>query len=114
VTESGSPTSNVARSPTINHARRKSSTGKAVDECNEGEDGDDDADFGDDFDDFEEGGDDPEFDDFDGGFQKAEAVPVSQSQSLPTIAPSFVSRLTACKIPRSDVIDLKRLLTYNT
>jgi hypothetical protein len=116
VTESGSPTSHVARSPTINHARRKSSAGKAVTEYNEGEDEDedDDADFGDDFDDFEEGGDDAEFDDFHGGFQEAEAVPSPPIHSLPTIALSFVSRLTACKLPKSDVIDRERVLTHTT
>jgi hypothetical protein len=111
VTESGSPTSHAARSPTINHARRKSSAANAVAEYNEGEDGDDDADFGDDFDDFEEGGDDAEFDDFDGGFQEAEAVPNPPLQSLPTIAPSFVSRSATCTIPNSDVINRERLLT---
>lgn len=101
MTESGSPTSHAARSPTINHARRKISAGKAVWEYDEGGDGDgdNDADFGDDFDDFEEGEDDPEFDDFDGGFQEAEKIPIPQSQSLPTIAPSFVSRSEICKNP---------------
>ncbi len=111
MTESGSPTSHVARSQTINHARRKSSAGKAVAEYDEAEDGDDDADFGDDFDDFEEGGDDAEFDDFDGGFQERERVPIPQSQSLPTIAPYFVSRSITCKIPKSHVTDRERLLT---
>jgi hypothetical protein len=111
VTESGSPTFHVARFPTINHARRKSSAGKVVAGYNESEDGDDDADFGDDFDDFEEGGDDAEFDDFDGGFQEAEAVPIPPLQSLPTLALSFVSRSTTCRIHYEYVINRKRLLT---
>jgi len=107
VTESGSPTSHAARSPTINHARRKCSAGKAIIEYEEDQDqdGDDDADFGDDFDDFEEGGDDAEFDDFDGGFQEAEKVSIPRSQSLPTIEPSFVSRSMTSKIPKSRVIN---------
>lgn len=114
MTESGSPTSHVARSPPVKHTRRKSSAGKIVAEYIEGEDGGDDADFGDDFDDFEEGGDDSEFDDFDGGFQEPEAIPIPPLQSLPTVAPSFVSRSTACRIQHSDMIGRERMLTYTT
>lgn len=110
MTESGSPTSHVARSSTVNHARRISFAGKKasssdprgdnIDEYDDGKDGDDDADFGDDFDDFEEGGEDAEFGDFDGGFQEAETVPIHQKQLLPTIATSFVSRSTIHKVHR--------------
>ncbi|KAG4426718.1 hypothetical protein IFR04_000149 [Cadophora malorum] len=92
LTGSGSPTSPGARSPIINHARRKSSaagrkgtTPVITDEYNEEEDGSDGG-FGDDFDDFEEG-EDAEFGDFDDGFQEAEPAP-PPPQSIP-IAPSF-------------------------
>ncbi|CAG8953522.1 hypothetical protein HYFRA_00009979 [Hymenoscyphus fraxineus] len=88
LTESGSPTSPVARSPkspSMSHARRKSSgASKAavpMDDYNEEEDGSDGG-FGDDFDDFEEGGEDEDFGDFDDGFQEAEAAPPIK-QSLP-------------------------------
>ena len=114
MTESGSPTSHVARSRTMNRARPKSSAGKVVAEYSEVEDGEDDADFGDDFDDFEEGGGDAEFGDFDRGFQEAERVPIPQSQSLPTIAPSFVSRSTTWQKPIVHVIVREQLLTHIT
>ncbi|KAH7364446.1 hypothetical protein BKA65DRAFT_491357 [Rhexocercosporidium sp. MPI-PUGE-AT-0058] len=88
----GSPTSPGARSPIINHARRKSSaagrkgtTPVATDEYNEDEDGSDGG-FGDDFDDFEEG-EDAEFGDFDDGFQEAAPAP-PPPQSIP-VTPSF-------------------------
>ncbi|KAK0118922.1 hypothetical protein ONS95_007793 [Cadophora gregata] len=88
----GSPTSPGARSPIINHARRKSSaagrkgpTPVTTDEYNEDEDGSDGG-FGDDFDDFEEG-EDAEFGDFDDGFQEAAPAP-PPPQSIP-ITPSF-------------------------
>lgn len=93
LTGSGSPTSPAARSPIINHARRKSSaagrkgTYVAADEYNEAEDGSDGG-FGDDFDDFEEG-EDAEFGDFDDGFQEAAPAP-PPPQSIP-VTPSFVS-----------------------
>lgn len=107
MTESGSPTSHITRSPTVNLALPSSfeseeSTKKvlgvnAIPEYLENEDGSggDNGGFGDDFDDFEEGGEDAEFGDFDEGFQEAEAAPVPPIQSLPTITPSFVSRQAA-------------------
>ncbi|KAL2064877.1 hypothetical protein VTL71DRAFT_4017 [Oculimacula yallundae] len=92
LTGSGSPTSPGARSPIINHARRKSSaagrkgtTPVITDEYNEDEDGSDGG-FGDDFDDFEEG-EDAEFGDFDDGFQEAAPAP-PPPQSIP-VTPSF-------------------------
>lgn len=93
LTGSGSPTSPAARSPIINHARRKSSAaGKkglpaaaGYDEVEDGSEGG----FGDDFDDFEEGEEDAEFGDFDDGFQEAApAPPPPQSIQVP---PSIVS-----------------------
>lgn len=93
LTGSGSPTSPAARSPIINHARRKSSaagrkgTPVTADEDNKAEDGSDGG-FGDDFDDFEEG-EEAEFGDFDDGFQEAAPAP-PPPQSIP-VTPSFVS-----------------------
>lgn len=94
LTGSGSPTVPAPRSPTINHARRKSSAaGKkgapaATADYNEDEDGSDGG-FGDDFDEFEKGEEFDEFGDFDDGFQ--EAAPPAVQQSIQT-SPSFVSR----------------------
>jgi hypothetical protein len=94
LTESGSPTSPAPRSPTVSHARRKSSAaGKkgvaaATGDYNEAEDGSDGG-FGDDFDDFEEGEEDTEFGDFDDGFQEAAPAP-PPPQSIPVVS-SFVS-----------------------
>lgn len=97
LTESGSPTVPAPRSPTVNHARRKSSAaGKkgatvTTDDYNEAEDGSDGG-FGDDFDEFEEGEEGEEFDEFgefDDGFQEA-APPAPPQQSI-QITPSFVS-----------------------
>lgn len=87
----GSPTVPAPRSPTINHARRKSSAaGKkgapvATDDYNEAEDGSDGG-FGDDFDEFEEGEEFDEFGEFDDAFQ--EAAPAAPQQSI-QITPSF-------------------------
>lgn len=95
LTESGSPTVPAPRSPTVNHARRKSSAaGKkgasvTTDDYNEAEDGSDGG-FGDDFDEFEEGEEFDEFGEFDDGFQ--EAAPAAPPQQSMQIAPSFVSR----------------------
>jgi hypothetical protein len=97
LTESGSPTSDTIRSSTISHVRRKSSVPKkdgSFDEYNEDGDGEDEG-FGDDFDDFEEGGEEADFDDFEDGFQEPQAVSSPPVQSLPTIAPLFVSRETS-------------------
>ncbi|KUJ22582.1 uncharacterized protein LY89DRAFT_607291 [Mollisia scopiformis] len=91
LTESGSPTVPAPRSPTVNHARRKSSAaGKkgapvATDDYNEAEDGSDGG-FGDDFDEFEEGEEFDEFGEFDDGFQEAAPAPPQQSIQ---ITPSF-------------------------
>ena len=114
MTESGSPTSHTARSSTVNLALHSSSAREkllvsdsivgAFPEYDESEDGDDDAGFGDDFDDFEEGGEDAEFGDFDQGFQDTKAVPAASLQSLPTIMPSFVSRLAIHTSNHADVI----------
>ncbi|KAI9053591.1 hypothetical protein LZ554_002545 [Drepanopeziza brunnea f. sp. 'monogermtubi'] len=93
----GSPTSPAARSPIINHARRKSSAaGKkgapasaaadAAAEYDEAEDGSDGG-FGDDFDDFEEGEEDAEFGDFGDDFQEAAPAP-PPPQSIP-VTPSL-------------------------
>ena len=106
VTESGSPTFHGARFPPIDTSSQRSAPGKEISEpgsdaravvgYDESEEGDNDADFGDDFDDFEEGAEDAGFGDFDSGFQEAKAVPVPSLQSLPTIAPSIVSRSAVC------------------
>lgn len=102
LTESGSPTSIALRSPTaINHPRRKSSVAKkseAMAEYDENGDGEVDG-FGDDFDDFEEGDEEADFDDFEDGFQEPEAVNSPPIQSLPTLAPSFVSRADFASLP---------------
>jgi hypothetical protein len=94
LTGSGSPTLPAPRSPTISHARRKSSgagrrgAAAASDDYNEEVDGSDGG-FGDDFDDFEEGEEDAEFGDFDDGFQEA-AIASPPPQSIPVL-PAFVS-----------------------
>jgi hypothetical protein len=115
VTKSGSPTSHITRSPTVNLAlpgsfeseeSTKDGSGvHAFSKYHKSEDGgdDDSGGFGDDFDDFEEGGEDAEFGDFDEGFQEAEAAPVPPIQSLPTITPSFVSRQAARLAHQVDV-----------
>jgi hypothetical protein len=100
LTRSGSPTIPALRSPTISHARRKSSSGSAsgtkaavLEDYNEEEDGDNNEDedgFGDDFDDFEEGEEDAEFGDFDDGFQEQETI-VSPTPRPVVASPSFVS-----------------------
>jgi hypothetical protein len=92
LTESGSPTSHGARSPTLTHSRRKTpgAGSKALAGSHgAGADGDEEDEFGDDFDEFEEGEDDAEFGDFDDGFQEAQ---IAATQSLP-ISASLVSRM---------------------
>lgn len=94
LTESGSPTSHGARSPTLVHARRKSSgAGRKALVGSYGAEagGIENDDFGDEFDEFEEGEDGAEFGDFDDGFQEAQ---VATTQSLP-ISASLVSRIYA-------------------
>lgn len=100
LTESGSPTSKSVRSSSISTIERNpSSTSENPTqdastslEYNEEEDGEAGGGFGDDFDDFEEGG-DADFGDFDDGFQEPEAMVSPTPQSLPTVSPSFVSRI---------------------
>jgi len=100
LTESGSPTSKSVRSSSISTIKRKPSSvfenptqaASTSLEYDEDEDGEAGGGFGDDFDDFEEGG-DADFGDFDDGFQEPEAMVSPTPQSLPTVSPSFVSRI---------------------
>ncbi|KAI9734249.1 MAG: hypothetical protein M1834_002353 [Cirrosporium novae-zelandiae] len=107
LTEPGSPTTSVSRSPHRTEERRKSSMSDTErtttlapagledgDEGNEGTAG-----FGDDFDDFEEGGGEDDFGDFDDGFEEAASVETGGDADesndagvhipLPTSIPSF-------------------------
>lgn len=104
------PTTQSARSSSISTPKRRSSTITEIStlaapvslDYDEEEDGDTGGGFGDDFDDFEEG-EDADFGDFDDGFQEPEAMVSPASQSLPTVSPSFVSRLAIDKQPFSNI-----------
>lgn len=112
LTGPGSPTLPEPRSPSINHARRESSSGGAaetvkestLDDYNEEEDGSETG-FGDDFDDFEEGEEDAGFGDFDDGFQEAETVVSPPPQSIP-ITPAFVSSNQILHLVLSPIVNV--------
>jgi hypothetical protein len=75
----------------------------------EAEDGAGNGGFGDDFDDFEEGAEDAEFDDFDDGFQEPDTPVAPPQQSIPIVAPSFVSNIAQENHP--PVLNLTDIIT---
>jgi hypothetical protein len=98
LTEEGSPTASISRSPmnsdkdddNDNDAAADpsdASVDESQDETNDNNAALEDGEFGDDFDDFEEGGDGDDFGDFDDGFQQGEEHAETTFEKPPDLPP---------------------------